>query len=70
MKTKGFNKKLIFKKQTISNLENKQLDDVQGGRPPTSVWLSVCVTVCDTDCGPCPTDPQWETCESGDPCPC
>ena len=61
MKPKGFGKKLVFKKQTITNLNDKQLDDIQGAKPPPSVWLSVCATVCDTDCI-CPTDEQWPTC--------
>jgi len=61
MKNKKLSKKLTLKKHTITNLDNNQLDAVQGGRPPTSLYLSICATVCATDCI-CETDPEWNTC--------
>lgn len=59
MKTKLLNKKLGFKKETISNLENRQMDEARGGgiAPPTyykplCVTVSICFPTCGyTDCG-------------------
>jgi hypothetical protein len=65
MKTKGFGKKLVFKKQTITNLDDKQLSGIQGGIAPPTLFTRCpdCTLDCTqiSDCL-CPTDEQWNTC--------
>lgn len=62
MKNKKLSKKLTLRKHTVSNLDEKQLDAIQGGITTKSFYLSVCDTVCRTDCSACPTDPDYNTC--------
>ncbi len=47
---KDFNKKLVLKKKTIVNLENKELKKVYGGLSRTE-----CFTNCVTNCLQCPS---------------
>lgn len=49
MKTKRLNKKLLFKKETISNLEKTQMVDIRGGATILSC-NKTCVTDCVTFC--------------------
>jgi hypothetical protein len=59
MKTKkSFEKKLVLKKRTITDLDNKELHKVVGGATytcPTFV-KTVCFTNCVTGCPRCPTE--------------
>jgi hypothetical protein len=53
MKTKkGFEMKLVLKKRTITDLNNKELHEVVGG---ATTGLTVCITICASICPPCPT---------------
>ena len=54
MKSKQFNKKLVLKKNTIANLDNKGMASVYGGDPVT-YEKTVCFTICATECPRCPT---------------
>ena len=54
MKSKQFNKKLVLKKNTIANLDNKGMASVYGGEEDTYV-KTVCFTDCATNCFQCPT---------------
>jgi hypothetical protein len=58
MKTRKLFKKLVITKQTISNLNNRQLDDVRGGTinpQTTGVGCGIfgrCLSdICPSDCG-------------------
>lgn len=46
MKTKAFNKKLVFKKSTISKLNIPEMNELKGGRPLSA--LTICNT-CNSD---------------------
>lgn len=46
MKTKNFQKKLVFKKATVTQLNDNDLNRVNGGD-----WTDLsCVTICRTEC--------------------
>jgi len=54
MKTKKFEKVIILKKQTISNLYEIEMDEAKGGSPSQSLYycylsipVSKCYEVCD-----------------------
>lgn len=66
MKTKLLNNKLSLKKETISNLENKQMDNVRGGVPTS--WIRPCLTINDTYCVQTACDPTC--CTSDMACSC
>jgi hypothetical protein len=60
MKTKKLSKKLALTRQTISNLNNRQLDDIHGGTVAAQTTILVgcgifgrCITSpnCPTQCG-------------------
>lgn len=53
MKPKKINKKLVLKKNTISNLDNNGMNSVYGG--VETFVKTVCFTECVTDCFQCPT---------------
>ncbi len=42
MKTKRFEKKLLFNKETIADLNNGQLADVKGGATGTCISFCIC----------------------------
>jgi hypothetical protein len=47
MKKKTLEKKLILKKETLSNLENKQMNDARGGATANTCYRSclICPTM-------------------------
>ena len=54
MKTKKFNKKLVFNKKTIADLSNFEMGKIQGGFVIISTQLGTCFeticTRCETNC--------------------
>lgn len=50
MKTKKINRKLILNKHTISNLKDDEMNKLNGG---VATGLTVCRTICITNCRPC-----------------
>jgi len=46
MKTKSFSKKLMLNKKTIVNLENGEMNDVQGGVPESTTAVSIVTNCC------------------------
>ena len=46
MKTKELSKKLTLNKETISLLNDKQLDVVRGGKPTNGNTCDTCLTYC------------------------
>jgi hypothetical protein len=58
MKPKIIEKKLVLKKRTIIDLNDKELDKAMGGitgDPCQTIQKTVCWTECETDCPFCPT---------------
>ncbi|HLP61009.1 MAG TPA: class I lanthipeptide [Candidatus Deferrimicrobium sp.] len=49
MKAKTFNKKLILKKETVSNLRDTEMKNVAGGTGETGYY---CLTMTICSCGP------------------
>lgn len=62
MKTKNFQKKLVLKRSTITNLAANDLNKLKGGGsiPLCSGEFTECITICETDCATlcrfCPTE--------------
>jgi natural product precursor len=50
MRTKKITRKLSLNKETISNLKDEEMTRLNGG---ATVALTVCRTVCITNCRPC-----------------
>lgn len=48
MRTTKINRKLILNKQTISNLKDDEMSNLNGGATGLTVCKSVCVTNCRT----------------------
>ena len=71
MKPKRIGKKLILKKQTVTNLEDRQQDAIRGGAIVASIFNTRCVISCNK---PCPTQVQTvcgnTCCGSIDACSC
>lgn len=61
MKPKKINKKLSFSKSTISDLNFKELNDVQGGGPTGDLF-----TYCGDFTCTCPATCQGFTCDNHD----
>jgi len=65
MRVRKINKKLSVKRETIANLNNKQMNRINGGTGPT-----FCDTVCDWTEGPHCTMVCPETDECPEPSDC
>ncbi len=50
MKTKKFSKRMTLNKTTVSNLENRTMNNVKGGAPSLGDWCDTWVE------GSCPTE--------------